>query len=115
MASSSLAVRVLPEELRSLAFGDISGSYAALGDPLAHPARIMLFQNATDKDVLVSWDGVTDHMMVPVQSFILVDVGTNKGIGSEFAVAQETQFYVKDTGVATTLGAVYLTVLYGKE
>ena len=115
MASSALSVRILPEPLRTLAFGSIGASYTAVGTPLAHPARIVLFQNTTDVPLTISWDGVNDHMYVVSDSFILLDVGTNKGISSEFCIAQNTQFYVTYPGSGPSLGEVVISVFYGKE
>ena len=116
MASSSLAVRILPEPLRSLAFGSVGASYAVVGTPLAHPGRIVLFQNATNQPVYISWDGVDDHFYLAAESFLLFDFGTNRGErASELAVSQGTQFYVKHAGVAPTTGLVTISSLYGRE
>lgn len=114
MASTALSVRILPEPLRTVAFGSITGSYTVVGTPLSHPARIVLFQNTTDMNLVISWDGVNDHMYVVADSFILLDVGTNKGISSEFCIAQNTQFYVKYAS-APSLGSLIVSVFYGKE
>lgn len=115
MASTALSVRILPEPLRTLAFGSITGSYVAVGTALAHPARIVLFQNTTDVNLNISWDGVDAHMYVVADSFILLDVGTNKGISSEFCIAQNTQFYVSYPGSAPSLGSLIISAFYGKE
>ena len=115
MASSSLSVRILPEPLRSLAFGSITSGYVAIGDPLAHPSRIVHFQNATDEAIYLSWDGINDHFYILSGSFILLDCGTNRGsVASEMAVSQGTQFYIKYAS-APSLGGVYISTLYGKE
>lgn len=116
MASSSLAVRILPEPIRSLAFGSVGASYSAIGTPLDHPGRIVLFQNATNQPIYISWDGIDDHFYLAAESFILFDFGTNRGgNASELAVSQGTQFYTKHAGSAPTDGLVAVSSLYGKE
>jgi hypothetical protein len=114
MASTSQAVRIFPEPLRSTAFGSITGSYTAVGTALAHPARLVLFQNTTDQAVYISWDGTNDHMYIPAGSFILLDIGTNKGLGSEFCISQNTTFYVKYAS-APSSGVIVISVFYGRE
>ncbi len=113
MALSISATRAYFEALRSLAFGSISGSYAALGTKLLNPARIIKIVNTTDADVLISVDGTADHDIVPAGGFFLYDLTTNHaGNLQGFYFPQGTQFYVKQVS-APTSGSVYLTVVYG--
>ena len=65
------------DAIRSVAFGSITGSYVALGSPLAYPARIICFTNTTDQDVFLSTDGSTNQILVPAGSFKLFDITTN--------------------------------------
>lgn len=101
------------EALRSLAFGSISGSYAAVGTPLANPARLICFSNATEGDMLFSRDGSTDELFVPAGSFKLFDVSANhRPTGQDDLVFETgTQWYVKQS-TAPVSGAVYIEVLY---
>lgn len=111
--STALSVRLLPEALRSVAFGGISGTYAGIGTAILNPARIVYIVNTTDVLVTISMDGVVDHFVIPPMSYILIDVTSNKSLlGGAFSVAQGTRFYVKG---APTLGSVYLTVFYGSN
>jgi hypothetical protein len=107
------SIRVVPEPVRSLAFGSISGTYAAVGTPLANPARIIMFQNFTNGDAMISFDGVNDHLPVAANGFVLLDVTANKvGAIQGFFIAKNTTFYLRQI-VAPTSGSFYITAFYG--
>ena len=108
---SNLAVRLLAEPLRSLAFGAISGTYAGIGTAFANPCRIMHITNTTDVVLTYSFDGINDHFVVSPNGFILLDVTTNHStVGGSFTISQGQRIYVKG---APTLGSTYLSVFYG--
>ncbi len=109
--SSNLAIRLLAEPLRSLAFGSISGTYAGIGTSFANPCRIMHILNTTDVVLTFSMDGVNDHFVVAPNGFILLDITTNKTqVGGSLVISQGQRIYVKGS---PTLGSVYLAVFYG--
>jgi hypothetical protein len=112
---SNLAIRVMPEPIRSVDFGSITGSYIGLGAPFQNPIHWFMVQNFSNSAVMISWDGINDHFPLPVQGYVIMDVGSNKTLtGGSFMVAQGTRFYVRDlTGVPPTLGSVYLSAFYG--
>lgn len=97
--------------LRTLAFGSISGSYAAVGTPLIFPTRLICFTNNTDGDMFFSEDGVNNNLFVAAGSFKLFDLNTNRLNQQQLWVfATGTQFYVKQS-TAPTKGAVYIECL----
>lgn len=105
------------DALRSLAFGGISGTYAALGTPLSQNWREFRIVNATDGNVFISADGVTDNFFLPANSFLLWDLATNAPPISDtdtFVLAINTQFYVKQS-TAPTSGAVYIEGIYARR
>jgi len=106
---------VLPETVRSLAFGSISGTYAGIGSSFANPVYWFYLQNLTDKLLMFSWDGVNDHFPLPTNGYVIMDVSANKTIqGGAFMISQGTRFYVKTTSAgAPASGSVYLSVFYG--
>lgn len=111
---SNLAIRVLPETLRSLGFASISGAYTGIGSSLSNPAHIILLQNLTDTVCFFSWDGINDHMVLPSNGYIIVDITSNKTVtGGAFMIGAGTRFYVKQGSIAPTSGAVYVSVFYG--
>lgn len=113
MAVPNLANRLLPETLRSLAFGSISGTYAGIGTAFANPVRIFFLENLTDVLCTFSFDGVNDHVVLPRNGFLLLDVTSNMTLtGGALSISQGQRIYVKG---APTTGGVYLTVFYGSN
>lgn len=108
----ALAIKLLPEAVRSLAFGSISAAYMGIGIPLTNPSRIIMIQNFTDADLMVSFDGITDHLPVAASGFVLLDVTANKTVTQGFYIAEGTRFYVKEIGTPTS-GSIYVSSFYG--
>ena len=105
-------VRAIFEPLRSLGFGSIGASYAAIGTAITKPARLIKIDNLTDAALLFSIDGTDDHTIIPGNGFLLLDIATNKEDTQGFELATGTTFYVKNSGTPT-LGSVYVTVITG--
>ena len=110
----SLAIKILPETVRSLAAASIVAGYMGIGTAIDNPARIFYLQNLTDATLMFSFDGINDHFPLPANGFILLDVATNRTVSEQFYVSQGQRIYVKELGVPTT-GSVYLTVFYGSD
>lgn len=109
----ALAIKVLPEAVRTLGFGSISGAYMGVGTPLENPSRIILIQNFADEAVMVSFDGLTDHLPVAASGFVLLDITANKTVTQGFYIAEGTRFYVKELDTTPTSGSVYISSFYG--
>lgn len=100
------------DALRTLAFGSISGTYAALGIPFAHPMRMICIVNNTNGDLTFSFDTVNDNLFVPAGGFKLFDLTTNKNDpDTTFVFRIFTQVYVKGS---PSSGSVYLEAIYGQ-
>lgn len=112
MGFDSRAVRLLPEELRSIAFGSISGAYAAIGTSLLHASRILSIKNTTDADMIISYDGVHDQEVVPATSGIILDFSANQAHINGAFLAANTTIYVKQV-TAPGKGAVYVSTYFG--
>ena len=98
------------EPLRSRLSTSFDGTYQTLGVPLEHPIRIFKLTNTSASDVLVSFDGVTDHEIVPASSFMLIDISSNRVWDAEYVLSAQTQVYVNGTlGVS---GSIYLSTYY---
>lgn len=112
------AKKVYFDTLRSLAFGGISGSYAAVGPALTVNPRIMCITNKTQGDMIFSVDsGNADgQIIVPAGSFKLYDLTSNLVPGKDdgFVIAVGTQFYVKQVA-APVSGSVYIEFVYASE
>lgn len=103
--------RVSYEALRSLAFGSISGTYAALGTPTTGHCRLYAIKNNTNADLILSLDGSTDHVFLSSNSYMITDLSSNKVRDDGLFISVGTQFYIKDNGSAASSGSVYLEVL----
>lgn len=106
-------IRIVPETLRSSAFGAIGAGYTAIGTPFAHPIRTILIQNLTDANLLYSFDGINDHLILPTSGFFLYDVMANRSGEDRGAayLAYATTVYVKQSGLPTS-GAAYVSVFF---
>lgn len=109
------AKKVYFDTLRSLAFGSISATYAAVGTPFTVEARIICFTNKTQGDMILSVDNtnVDGQILVPAGSFKLYDLTANlvPGKDDNFVIAKGTQFYVKQV-TAPVSGSVYIENVY---
>jgi hypothetical protein len=104
------------DALRTVAAGSITGSYAALGAPMAYNMRILKITNSTDGNLFISFDGTTDNDFVTAGGFVLYDFSTNANNVSNsdsFVLATNTQLYVKYSSVPST-GAVWATGIYAR-
>lgn len=101
--------RAFFDEIRSLAFGGISGSYAAVGTPLEHPARGVCFTNDTEGDMFFTDDTTKNKIFVKAGSFKLWDIqaNINPELDDSYMLPIGTQFYVKQK-TAPVSGSVYI-------
>lgn len=83
------------DELREVDYSAITGSFTALGDTLEDYTRQISFQNGTDNDVYISFDGSTNHLRIATNSFKLLDITANKVDENGFFISQGTQIYIK--------------------
>jgi len=108
----SVAVRFDP--YRSKAFGSITNAYTTLGTPTTHLMRIIHFVNSTDVALDFSFDGTTDNLYLPANSFALYDLETNAEAGADYFLQLQTQIYVKYNSGAPTQGSAYVIMSYAK-
>lgn len=114
MALSILATRAAFEPLRSLAFGAVAAGYTAIGTPLLNPCRILTIVNTCNVGVILSLDGVTDHIIVPAGTAKVYDETSNRSASIQgFYIPQGTQFSVKREAAAPASGNVYIEVQFG--
>lgn len=109
--SNSQVVQI--DILRTLAFGSISGTYAAVGTPFTFAARLICITNNTDGDMFFSIDGTNNYLFIASYSFKLFDLNTNRVLQQQLWILPiGTQFYVKQS-TSPSKGAVYIEVLGG--
>lgn len=111
-----MAKKVYFDTLRSLGFGSISGTYAAVGSALAYTPRIICITNNTDADMIFSDDNTnaTGKLFLAKGSFKLFDLTSNMNphYDDTFEIGKGTIMYVKQVA-APTSGAVYVEYIYG--
>ena len=109
---ASVVIRV--DQLRSLAAGSITTTYSPVGSGFAHQVRILHLVNNTDGDMLISFDGYTDNIFIPANSFTLYDVTANKLSNVNTFVFSERSLVLVKYSTAPTTGAYYVICLYAK-
>ena len=110
MASQSTVIAYAP--LQSVDSTTFTGSFLPLGGPVEVSSRIFKIVNTSNVLVTVSTDGINAIDVLPANSFVLYDLGTNRGNpGSDLCLQAGSQFYV--SGSAGT-GLVYLVTLFAK-
>jgi len=110
---SNLAIRLFPEDLRSTAFGSITGAYTMIGFALEFPSRILIIQNLTDTQMLFSFNGSDDHLTLPSGGQIVLDLTANKTVtGGAAYISAGDAVWVKYAS-APSLGAVYVSSFFG--
>ncbi len=111
----SLAIKVLFEPVRTLGFAAIGPIYVGVGTALNYPARQIFIQNYTDTQLMFSFDGINDHFPLAAKSFLLDDLTSNRTLETGYFIAKGDRLYVRHTGIAPTIDAVWFTVLYGAD
>lgn len=108
--------RVYFDTLRSVAFGGISGTYAAIGSALTVKPRIMCITNDTDAAMIISDDSSVSagKLYLPRGAFKLFDLTANMNPNKDdsFVIAEGTVLYVKQV-TAPGSGGVYVEYIYG--
>lgn len=111
MAATSQRIRF--ENLRSLGYASINGTYAGVGSSFANPVRMLKITNISDADLYISFDGVNDKDVVPAHSGQVYDYSSNREepVG-QLAQSVGERVYVKVVSTLPTIGGVFVTVIY---
>lgn len=105
--------RAFFDEIRTLGFAGISGTYAEVGTPLEYVARGICFTNDTQGDMYFTDDETKDKIFVGAGSFKLWDIqaNINTHVDDRYVLPIGTQFSVKQI-TAPVSGSVYIEILY---
>lgn len=95
----------------TLAGSSLTTSYQAINaTPFAGPCFRVAIYNTTAAAVDISYDGSTDHDVVPASSYIVIDAETNAQPTANMALfAKNLIVYVKGASAA---GSVYVSGYY---
>ena len=96
---------VTPDPIRKIDSATFTGAYQALGAKLTKPIRIMKFVNLSNVSVTISFDGATDHDIIPSEGFALYDFTSDKVQDDGYYVSAGTQIWIKG---AAGVGSVFL-------
>jgi len=108
----AFGTRVRFEAVREAAFGAITGSFTAVGTGLTDHSRIVTFNNGTNTELYVSFDGTTNNLRIAANSFKLFDFCSDKVSDDGFFVDLGTIFYVKAVGALPASGSFWIEVCY---
>lgn len=87
------------EALRTVAGSAVTASYAAIGSALASKSELLMFINTLDGDVMISFDGTTDHLWLPSSTSLTLNLATIDAV-----IPSATTIYVKDGDSGPTAG-----------
>ena len=106
-------VRFAP--LLSIAAGSITASYTTLGTT-TKPARIVVFINATDAPVFLSFNATDDNVYLEAGSAQTFDLQSNSTPNqNNFGLDANTVVSIKRVSGAPSTGSVYVQVIYPKS
>ncbi len=98
------------EALRSIAFGSISGTYAAIGTPFENPITTIYIVNDTDDLLTFTYNTAEDKWVIPKTTSLIIDIGSNKSTHANIqSLPAGSTIYVKGSPSA---GTVYLSAFY---
>lgn len=104
---------VLPITLRSQSAALFTGNFVVVNAPgLTQPCFFIRINNATNRDVFLSFDGVTEHEFLSAGQVLELSTQTNSQPSNYVALfSSNTKIYVKTNGGAGT-GALYISGWY---
>ena len=100
------------ETLRSLAFGSIGASYAAIGTGFEHAASKLWIYNNSNASLYFSFDGTNNHIRLPQNGCWMLDITMDSEQGDY--ISKHTIIYVKRDGTPTS-GTADVSVMYGRN
>ena len=107
--------RVAIDPVTVKAFGAILDAYStfATNGTALNAGSLLILQNLTDISIMLSLDGVNDHIPLVSNGYILLDM--NKYITDRqlsFSAGTVWQAKRLTSGTAATVGSVFITVLH---
>ena len=108
--------RALFEQIRVLADGGTSGTYAVVGGPLLNPCKMLIINNQMNGDLMMSFDGTTDQLYIQAGQAMVLDFSSDKeGPSEKFSLSEGTQIWVRQFGLKDpTSGDIFISVVYGR-
>lgn len=109
MAIDSHYIKAFNETLRSYDSSGGNSTYQAIGSAFTHPIRMLKFKSDSTVDIMISYDGVTDHDIILAGDREIEDLTANKTISEGLVRKHGTQIYASS---AAGTGNLYVTAIY---
>ena len=107
------SIRLISDEIQSIAAGTIGLAYMGIGPAFAESARILVVQNLTDGILMFSFNGIDDHFSLPQHTQFLLSITQNDQKNTEYlALPAGSRLFVKEI-VNPATGTVYVTQFRG--
>lgn len=110
----SFGSQVRFDALKEVPFSSIGVGYQVLGGKVTNPCRQVVFNNALDQAVYISFDGVTDNLRLQSNSVKLFDFTSNKAKDNGWFLDKGTQIWIKQVSAASSVGDFWVELVYGK-
>jgi hypothetical protein len=118
---AQIAIRAGMEVVREVTHVTIHANpllWHQVGTPLLHDAKMLIFNNFTDADLMISDINLNGYGKIPIaaSSYIILDISSNKNdIGKSLTVAKGTRYFVQAIAPEDpSVGSFYISVIYGE-
>lgn len=89
-----------------------------MGPPFAHATRVLHFTNDSNGTYMLSFNGITDNIIVSNADFVLYDLTSDQDSNEMFRYEKGSQLWIKyliaPTVDADLTNAIYTALVYGK-
>lgn len=100
--------KVIFSTIREIDFGSVTSNYISVGSSLDSNARQIRFVNQLDQQLYISLDSSTDNIRMSANSFLLLDLSSNKVREDGLFISIGTTFYVKSVSSLPTSGSFWI-------
>lgn len=108
----SFEKRITLEAVRNFPFSSIGVSYSPINPPFSAAISLVSFFNATDITLFFSFDGVTDHLLLPPQNNITLSTSQFSSSEEKAEFPLGTTIFVKEFSGAGSLGVAIINTAY---
>jgi len=113
--------RAVWDQVRAIAYGSITATYQPLLTdssnigPFQYPMRLIHLINSTNGIMMVSFDGINDHVPVLAGTGVIYDITSDEDSNESLRMAQNTQVWVKYVTAPTSGGGptFWCAAMYG--
>jgi len=105
-------------EIINVPIASITASYTKMGSPFDHAMRVIHITNNSNGTYMLSFDGITDNIVIASDGFVLYDLTSDQDSNEMFRYEKGSQLWIKSliapTVDAELTNAVYAALVYGK-